>query len=213
MAFVTVDPPQPLAPTPKVIALRKIIRAFAELPVRCDLGQINEFSTLLNIIDDSVVNYHVLRTLYIDFLIGKKHEMQVCFTINWQTMEVVTAGSKTDATGRVDKIMLPKVATTAEGEEFLQLVSQKLAELYVYVRQTVEECGYERANWTIELRTDDRNPEVVAAASLIEEKYNLTAESADYLAERANLENSQPITARYRKRTLKEMFMRIIQRK
>lgn len=81
------------------------------------------------------------------------------------------------------------------------------------MRQTVEECGYERANWTVELRTDDRNPEVVAAAKLIEEKYNLTEEAADYLAERASLEASQPIKVEYRKRTLKEMFMRIIQRK
>src|SRR5262245_37974223 len=113
MVSVTVDPPAPKAPTPKVRAIREIMRAFGNLAINNDLSERNDFRTLYRIIDDSVVADNLLRSLYIEFLRCGCIELQVRFIINWQKKVVTVESGKAAA----ETVMLNKGAEYAEEEE------------------------------------------------------------------------------------------------
>lgn len=204
-----VVPPTPMAPTSKVRVIRETMMTFGRLPLNCDLVERNDFRTLFNIIEDAVLRDNLLRSLYIEFLRDGIIELQVRFTINWRkTIVTVESGP-----GDPETVMLDKAADKTEGKDFLRIFSPKLFELHGYVERRIAEGKYDEANWTIELRDNDSDKDVVRRAQTLEATYGLTEPAADYLAQRKALEDSNPVRATWKKRGLKEMLLDIVHRR
>lgn len=208
MAHATVDPPSPKAPTPKVRAMREIMRAFGNLALNNDLIERNSFRTLFNIIEDAVVCDRLMRSLYVELLRGGRIELQVRFIINWQRKVVTVESGKSDST----TVMLSKGAESAQEEEFMRIVSPKLYELHSYVQRMIVEGEYDEANWTVELRDNDPDKDVVRRCRAVERKYGLVEPSPEYLEQRRELEASRLVKAAFNKKSLKELLLRIIHR-
>jgi hypothetical protein len=194
---------------PKVRAIREIVLAFGHLPLEHDLCERADFRTLERIVDDAVVADNLIRSLYIEFLRAGRIELQVRFSVNWHRKAVtVESGSHVPET-----ILLSKDAEATTGADFVKAVSPKLFGLYQYVRRMIEEREYDEANWTIEVRDTDRNRDVARRSLALQEKYGLVEPSAEYLAQRQELERSMPVTATFRKQSIKEMLLQVIHRR
>jgi hypothetical protein len=208
MTCVTIDAPTPRAPTPKVRVMREIMLAFVHLPLQHDLCECTDFRTLGRIVDDAVVADNLLRSLYVEFLRAGRIELQIRFSVNWHR-KVVTVESGAHPP---ETVLTDKAAETATGADFIRAVSPKLLGLYEYVRRRIDEGEYEEANWTIEVRDTDRNKDVARRALALQRKYGLVEPSAAYLTQRKDLEESLPVSATFKKQSLREMLLRVIHR-
>lgn len=181
---------------------------FGKLALLNDLNERNDFRTLFRILDDALIADSLLRSLYIEFLREARIELQVKFVINWRSKAITVE----TAFGHRDHVILADGPADASGADYLQRVSSKLFALYNYVQSLIVENEYDEANWTIELRGDDRNRDVADRARALEMRYRLVEPTPSYLKQRGDLEKSSPVRATFRKRSLQELLLYIIHR-
>ena len=185
-----------------IYTVRQIILLFARLPFHHGLIQRHGFDTLLRIVDDATINDNLLRSIYIEFFSEDRIDLQLRFAINWQT------GAAIVESGLMSPELVPLNGETAgtNGLDLLQTFSPKLFELYNYIENLVAEGRYDEATWTIELGDGGQDISMAKRSAAVEAKYGLIELPEDHLRLREELEKANPINARFRKQTFKQLY-------
>jgi len=187
---------------PDYRVMRRIILAYALLPLSLDLNERSPFRTLVRIIDEPLLSEGLLRSLYVDYSRNGYIDLQTRF-------DIVTPAIKPSSNEARVGFMIKADAIDAEGEAFLKSVSPKLDGLYTYLRELILERRYEDADWTIELAERQEDD---ARVRLVEQRFKLREVAPEYLVMRLDLENGQPVTAIFKHPNLNGFTLNVLHR-
>jgi hypothetical protein len=195
---------RPKTTTSKRRAILKIVLAFGQIPLDCNLRQRTDFHNLRPVLDDALLEYPLLRSFYVDFLRLDRVDLQLRFRVNLSALEKSLGNEHPGP----DTILLDADAAKAEGWRYLAILSRRLYELHSYVRACIVLGNYKEAGWTIDF--DDINH--VDQSRALEVKHALMEVGSSYLGQRTDLERSKSIIATFRKHSLPELTFSIIRR-
>jgi hypothetical protein len=207
---------KPKAPTPKVRAMREIMSAFAALAEQFELEEVNDFRTLMDLLDETVVRDRLLRSLTIEFLNGRELVYLVEFKLDWAKKIVVVSGSQVEEDIEADapvSIEVDEDAAAATGKDFVKLFSKKLTLVLEYLEQRLASGDCTAAHWTVSMREERRQPAMMARIKAVEQQFGLIEPTEQELEERRLFKLSDPDVVTVEPRKIPKFFFRLFQRR